>query len=152
MINANKALSRCLPKNSFATLLLVAINSKNRFVEICRAGHCPPLYCRVGGEREFIQAGGPGLGIIRKENYSLKFPFKQYTYNSGDMLVLYTDGITEAVNERGEEFGYQRLQTGTENTVGLSASAVCRQIEEHFSDFCNTRTPVDDHTIIVLKF
>ena len=152
MINANKALARCLPINSFATLLLVTIDSKNRHLEICRAGHCPPFYCKDENEREFIQIGGPGLGIIRKENYSLKFPFKQYTYKTGDVLVLYTDGITEAVNEQGEEFGYTRLQNSIENINNLSAQAICRQIEECLSDFCDTRTPVDDHTIIILKF
>jgi serine phosphatase RsbU (regulator of sigma subunit) len=72
--------------------------------------------------------------------------------NAGDILVLYTDGVTEARNSLGEEFGVERLATQIRRGHTLSADALMNRILENITDFARDVGFEDDATILVVKF
>ena len=75
-----------------------------------RAGHCPVLYYRAAtGALEYFKDKGIALGMVRNKSYKNFIENNEFEYRPGDIMVLYTDGITEAKNDRGDEFGYERL-------------------------------------------
>src|SRR5690606_13142025 len=111
LVNANNALSSCLEKTSFITISYFILDNKERTIEFARAGHCPTLFFDSEvQEVKFFQNKGLGLGILRNSNYYKYVEVNKVTFRKGDILMLYTDGITEAKNIRNEEYGYERLQ------------------------------------------
>jgi serine phosphatase RsbU (regulator of sigma subunit) len=153
MILANKALSRSLEKNSFITVSLFVIDLENKKIHFSRAGHCPSLYYNSSENRCFyLESKGLGLGIIRSEHYGKHIDSRDLTFNQGDVLIMYTDGIVEAKNSENEEFGYEKLQ----NILYLHHKLSSRQIGERLVDelyyFTGSRDLDDDHTFLVLKF
>ena len=73
------------------------------------------------------------------------------TFEPGDVLVIYSDGITESVNERDEEFEEERLIEVVKNNAGRSASGIRDRIDEALSRFVGTTAPVDDMTLMIIK-
>ena len=73
------------------------------------------------------------------------------TFERGDVLVIYSDGITESINEREEEFDEDRLIEVVKNNLGRSASGIRDRIDEALSRFVGTTAPVDDMTLMIIK-
>lgn len=91
----------------FITLILAAIDTENSILHYCNAGHNPPLLLKKDTtEFVFLQPTGPAIGLLSEPI----FYTKQIKFGPGDILLLYTDGLTEARNGQ-EEFGEKRLQT-----------------------------------------
>src|SRR5690554_2560850 len=111
LIHANNALSSCLEKTSFITISYFILDNATGTVEFARAGHCPTLY--YSAERQeavFYQNKGLGLGILRNSSYHKYVEVNKIEFSSEDIMLLYTDGITEAKNNKNEEYGYERLK------------------------------------------
>jgi sigma-B regulation protein RsbU (phosphoserine phosphatase) len=72
-------------------------------------------------------------------------------FERGDVLVIYSDGITESINEREEEFDEDRLIEVVKNNLGRSASGIRDRIDEALSRFVGTTAPVDDMTLMIIK-
>jgi len=72
-------------------------------------------------------------------------------FNPGDVLVIYSDGITESVNEKDEEFAEQRLVEVVKHNLNRSASGIRDRIDEALSRFVGTMAPVDDMTLMIIK-
>ena len=97
LVHANNALSRCLESTSFITVSFFVIDANEKKVNFARAGHCPSLYYRAEtGKTEYFKNRGLGLGILRNFNFHKYVQVNEFSYQAGDVLVLYTDGITEA--------------------------------------------------------
>src|SRR5690606_16452647 len=110
LVNANNALSSCLEKTSFITISYFLLDGVAKTLEFARAGHCPTLYFeKESGEARFFQNKGLGLGILRNSSYHKYVEVNKLNFKQGDILMLYTDGITEAKNASNEEYGYDRL-------------------------------------------
>ncbi|MCR6639595.1 MAG: SpoIIE family protein phosphatase [Sporocytophaga sp.] len=153
MVQANKALGRGLEKSSFITLTFLSIDTENQTIEIARAGHCPALFFNSHtGEISYLKSKGLGLGIIRNKDYSKHIEKKKISYNKGDILILYTDGIIEATNELGEEFGFDKLKNLLYIHHGLNTKEISNLILEKFYEFTGTQALHDDYTFLIIKF
>ncbi|MDH3709062.1 MAG: SpoIIE family protein phosphatase [Cyclobacteriaceae bacterium] len=150
---ANDALSRCLERTSFITLSYYVVDTALKSLEFSRAGHCPSIFYKQSqGEVQLIKSKGLGLGIIRDQEYCKYIETNNLNYTSGDLLVLYTDGITEAKNPANEEFGYDRLQQVVQNNVEKSAKELQDIIIDTLYEFTQTKHIEDDYTTMILKF
>ncbi len=153
LIRANDALSRCLDKNSFITTSFFVIDSNQKKVEFTRAGHCPTLYFnKQEGRAHYFKNKGLGLGIIRNGEYDKYIHTNYFHYQPGDVMLLYTDGITEAKNRKGEEFGYDRLQEILERNQAHDVQKILDNLIEELYAFTGSKTIDDDYTMICLKF
>ena len=153
LIQANSALSRCLEKASFITLSYYLIDTKNSQVSFSRAGHSPTLYyCKKEGVVKYFENKGLGLGILRNSKYESHVQVNNFNYNSGDIMLLYTDGIVEAKNEQQLEFGYDRLKSILERTKNEEPTVIQEKIIQEVYDFCGTENLNDDYTTLIVKF
>ncbi|MEO1588910.1 MAG: SpoIIE family protein phosphatase, partial [Bacteroidota bacterium] len=112
IVTANQALSSCMQHGFFMTLTYLQIDLQKKQVELIRAGHSPAFHFQHDcGEVHMLREGTLGLGIVRNGSYERYVrEVESFTFQSGDFLVLYTDGILEARNEKEEEYGYERLE------------------------------------------
>jgi phosphoserine phosphatase RsbU/P len=151
---ANKALSQCLEKNHFVTTAYYLLDTRKKSIRYSRAGHCPALFFNNNeGTCTYLNLDGLGLGIVRNHLFE-KYVFEtEFTYNSLDILVLFTDGIVEAKNIEHEEFGYDRLKTVVEKNSLLSAPEIQQNIISSVYQFIGQTTiPDDDYSLLVIKF
>lgn len=153
LTKANTALSKCLDKTSFITTSYFVVDTQRRRIDFARAGHCPTLYFdAIANEWNFFQKKGLGLGILRNGNFSAFIRSDYLNYNAKDFIVLYTDGITEAKNFKGEEYGYERLKEVVSRCSTVSAESIQQKIIEDLYEFTGSSVIDDDYTTLVIKF
>lgn len=153
LLLANASLSRCLEKTSFITLSYFLIDTKKKQLQFARAGHCPSLVYRYADQKAtYLQNKGLGLGILRNKSYQDHIQVNEMIYEKGDILLLFTDGISEAQNQSGDEFGFDRLQKLLEQNATKSPKEIENAIINSLYAFCETRHLEDDYTLIVIKF
>lgn len=153
LIHANNALSSCLEKTSFITISYFILDNETGTVEFARAGHCPTLY--FSAERQeavFYQNKGLGLGILRNSSYHKYVEVNKIEFSSGDIMLLYTDGITEAKNNKNEEYGYERLKHLLLKNNDKTPDEIKTILINSLYDFCGERALNDDYTAVIIKF
>jgi serine phosphatase RsbU (regulator of sigma subunit) len=101
----NRTLTPICPSNRFVTLFVMILDPATGAVAYCNAGHEPPLLVRAGGDVESLTAGGAVIGLFGEMQYERG----NCQVDSGDAVVLFTDGITEARGADREEFGTDRI-------------------------------------------
>jgi serine phosphatase RsbU (regulator of sigma subunit) len=152
IIKANNALSSCLDRTSFITVTYFMIDSLKKKFEFSRAGHCPTLYFSSTDKKvRFLEDNGLGLGILRDNQFDEYVDVNEMDYCSGDILLLYTDGITEAKNSKNEEFGYERLKKFLEKHAFYSAEFIKEELLKELYDFCESPNLQDDITTLIVK-
>jgi hypothetical protein len=142
----NGVLERSGLDNRYATLFYAEITSASSEIHYLNAGHNPALLVR-GDSIETLAASSLPLGML---------PGMAYTQGTarlltGDMLVLYSDGISEATNLSGEEYGLDRLSAAVKAAASLPAEAAAGQILESALRFVDGEKPHDDQSILVLR-
>ncbi len=153
LVNANNALSSCLEKTSFITISYFILDNKERTIEFARAGHCPTLFFdNEAQEVRYFQNKGLGLGILRNSNYHKYVEVNKVDFRKGDILMLYTDGITEAKNTRNEEYGYERLQKLLFEHSAKEPKEIEAAVIESLFEFCGEQPLNDDYTVVIVKF
>lgn len=153
LVHANNALSRCLESTSFITVSFFVIDSKSRKVNFARAGHCPSLYYSAKTrETQYFKNRGLGLGILRNFNFHKYVQVNEFEYQAKDVLVLYTDGITEACNDKKEQFGFERLQSALTKHADQSPDTIQQGIIDDLYEFCGKESLNDDYTLLIVKF
>jgi len=153
LIKANGAISTSLDKTSFVTISYFVIDRAKKKVEFARAGHCPTLYYNYQkSNASYFTNKGLGLGIVRNNSFANYVQPQEFTYQSGDVLVLYTDGITEAKNFKGDEYGYDRLADIINLNASLKAAEIQKIIIDDLYKFCGQAEIDDDYTTIIVKF
>ncbi len=152
IIKANNALSGSLDRTSFITTTYFIIDSKQQTFEFSRAGHCPTLYySAIDNEVRYLEDNGLGLGILRNEQFNNFIDVNSIKYSSGDILFLYTDGITEAKNPSNEEFGYERLKHFLETNTMHDTARIKDEILKTLYNFCESSNLEDDITTLIIK-
>lgn len=131
----------------FVTMFYAIFDLKNKSVNFANGGHLPVLYIGKGMSPEFLDVDeGTPLGLMEGA-----YSQKTITFNSGDIFVFYTDGITEAMNRRREMYGKERLVSVVEKSRTLSAEGILDNIEKDVRRFEPKTTQHDDITAIVVK-
>lgn len=153
LFRANKALSQCLERTSFITLTYFILDTKSKKLEFSRAGHCPTLYYDKSKKAaEYFQNKGLGLGILRNDGFRKFIHVNELEFEKDDILVLYTDGISEATNAKGEEFGFDRMKTLLEKNAHYDPVMIQKIFISKLYEFCGTKDLNDDYTMVVIKF
>jgi len=132
----------------YVTLLLAEIDADKKALHYVNCGHNPALLFRSGtGKVTRLNSSCAPIGISPEESCELA----SADLAAGDVLVFYTDGVTEAQNDLGEEFGTERLSALLERGSSLSAESLMSAIFSSVADFCNRVGFADDVTILVVK-
>lgn len=132
---------------SFVTVFYALLDGNERRLSYVNAGHNPPLLLHPDGSMEELHPTGPVVGLVDDPGYEEK----EIRLQQGDVLVMYTDGITEAINKREEMFSEERLRDVVRASAGLPASLMVKAIRDSVSSFCGDADQFDDMTILVLK-
>lgn len=153
MKQANQALVYCLERGSFISATYFIINTRMKKIRYARAGHCPVLYyCAAKRSFEYFKDKGVALGMVRNKSYANFIQAYEFEYSTGDLMVLYTDGITEAKDPRGEEFGYDRLKMAVQEACGQPAKKIQDHLIAKLYEFTGTSNIDDDYTTMIVKF
>jgi len=148
MAKLNVLVYEATPTNRFATFFYGLYEPATRRLRYSTAGHNPALLLRASnGEIEWLKTRGVGLGLQRASSYQQA----ELTLEPGDRLVLYTDGVTEARNPQGEEFGTDRLAETLRSCIALNASAILDQVMAAVTGFAAEAPQFDDITVIVVR-
>ena len=132
---------------SFVTVFYAILDGQERTLSYVNAGHNPPLLLHADGTFEELGPTGPVIGLVDDPGYEEG----QVRLRKGDVLVMYTDGITEAINVREEMFSDERLREVVRASADLPASAMAGAIRDAVQAFCGDASQFDDMTILVLK-
>jgi phosphoserine phosphatase RsbU/P len=153
MIRANRALVYCLERGSFISAIYFVINTQTKTVRYARAGHCPVLYYRAGGNSsEYLKDRGTALGMIKGKEYRNFVETHEVAYASGDVMLFYTDGITEAKDQKGEEYGNDRLQSTFVEVADKEPKLIQDHIIGKLYEHSGTHLINDDYTTMIVKF
>jgi sigma-B regulation protein RsbU (phosphoserine phosphatase) len=149
MIRANLRTKKDIKKGMFVALLYAVLDSKDRVLSFCSAGQTHPMYfSSETGKAEIVETKGDSfpLGILEESDYQET----QIALKPGDRVIFYTDGIVEAMNEREEIFGFDRLLGVLQNAGPISADELLREILNKVKLFAGNARQHDDLTLIVV--
>ncbi|MEP6706474.1 MAG: GAF domain-containing SpoIIE family protein phosphatase [Pyrinomonadaceae bacterium] len=147
MSKVNYLLWESIERNQFVTAFYGLLDASNRTLAYTNAGHNPPLLMDAEGNAKFIDRGGVPLGMFRDTRY-----YEYYlTIEPGQLLLLYTDGVTEANNPEGEEYGSDRLVRAMKDGRHLSARALIDFIQHDVIEWTAGLGATDDITFFVIK-
>jgi serine phosphatase RsbU (regulator of sigma subunit) len=148
LAQVNRALIEQSPNNMFVSVFYGVIDPAKRSLTYSLAGHNPPFLGRGGEVKvERLLKGGPVIGILPKVHLS----DTRLTFAPGDMLVVYTDGLTEAFDKQGQQFGEDRLRETVADHKKKSARKVLDGIEHRLHSFIAGASQSDDITVLVMK-
>jgi sigma-B regulation protein RsbU (phosphoserine phosphatase) len=134
---------------TFVTVFLSRYDPQLHQLTYASAGHNPPLLLHVNGMNELSWLRPTAAAIGLMEEYHVRA--ETITLSRGDILLLYTDGVTEATNTGNEPFGLNRLVAAVQENAGLAAQELLRAIRQSLQAFCAEKQLEDDITLLVCK-
>jgi sigma-B regulation protein RsbU (phosphoserine phosphatase) len=150
MIRANRRLKQDVKTGMFVALLYGVLNAKEKTLTICSAGQTQPIHLSAKDEKaSLVETQGDTfpLGILDEVEYEeTRLPLE-----AGDKVVLYTDGIVEAMNEQEEMFGFERLLDLIQRSQSLNADDLLKEIVDQVNTFAGSALQHDDLTVIVVS-
>jgi phosphoserine phosphatase RsbU/P len=148
MSKVNRLLWESTDSNQFVTAFYGVLDEQKRVLTFCNAGHNPVLLIRGDGSSVQLETGGLILGAFEDSVYQESF----MGIGPGDILLLYTDGVTEIFDDKGEEFGMNRLLELVSQQRQLHAREMTALLQAQILDFAADKTIQDDFTLVVLKY
>ena len=143
----NAIISRSKMASKFVSLFVAEIETDGSLLYV-NAGHVTPFVLHADGEIEYLREGGIVLGPVPDATYRRGFA----QLHHGDVLVVYTDGITECHHHRsGEEFGLRRLEELVRKHADEPAADIVQVVFRAAARFAGTSTPEDDQTVVVVR-
>jgi sigma-B regulation protein RsbU (phosphoserine phosphatase) len=147
MAKVNQLLWESTDSNQFVTAFYGVLDEKRRILTFCNAGHTPGLLIHSDGSSTRLETGGLILGAFEDASY-----WEGYVQiQPNEILLLYTDGVTEIYDEDEEEFGVERLLELASTHRSSSAQEITLLVKEKILEFAANRTIQDDFTLLVLK-
>jgi serine phosphatase RsbU (regulator of sigma subunit) len=148
----NRHLYEACRKKVFVTLFLGVLDPATRTLTYARAGHNPTVWRSPRqNTTELLRPSGMGLGLNQGKIFNTTLKVAQLQLAPQDALFFYSDGITEAMNAKQEEYGEERLMALAEKTDTLKAGAALASVMADVSAFLGSIAPQDDQTLVVLK-
>ena len=133
--------------NQFITGIYGILDSTNKTFVFSNAGHNPPLLIKPDGEYRYVEYGDTPLGMFPDTHYHQHF----IRFEEGQLMVIYTDGVTEAANPNGEEYGQERLAKRVLDGIDLPAKKLIDHIRKGVADFTERKFLDDDGTLFIVK-
>lgn len=147
VVSVNQYLVENTPANRFVTLFIGELDLRTGLIRYINAGHNPPLVGKVDGTIVQLDSGGLPLGLMAAAQYDAG----ELVLGSGDVLVVYSDGVSEATNLADEEFGMERLKAVVKANTQSSASGLRDKVESALSAFTQNAPANDDITLLIVK-
>lgn len=148
----NRHLHLACRRKMFVTAVLGSLDPASRTWQFVRAGHNPLLlFERSSGQARYLRPAGLGLGMTGAAMFDRSLRLEEVQIQPGDALVLYSDGLTEAMNEKQELYGEDRLRIVVEGAVNGNAAYLLEKIRSDVSAFTGSEPAHDDMTIVVLQ-
>ena len=143
----NKITCQNCPSNRFITFFMCVLDPATGELAYCNAGHNPPVLVRAAGTVEYLDGGGPPLGILRIAN------FAEYRTQlaPGDVLAIYSDGVTEAMNAKDEEFGDEQFAEALMANRHKGAAEIVESVTQALIAFTDGSPAADDITLVVAR-
>lgn len=151
LVEINKRLFAEMERNYFITVSLALIDSSEGKVRFCRAGH-PHALLINDGKCEKIKPVGIGLGLNKGEVFDASLEETEITLEPGSLLAVYSDGISEAMNSKQQEFGEENIITILKQNAESSLETIQTKILDGVTDFCNGEEQHDDITLVLVKY
>jgi sigma-B regulation protein RsbU (phosphoserine phosphatase) len=147
MAKVNYLLWESIESNLFVTAFYGILDAQKGTLSYSNAGHNPPLLLNAAGTSRFIEKGEQPLGMFRETRYHEYY----LEFEPGDVLVLYTDGATEANNAQGEEFGRERLAQAVKRNYDRPAREMIASLQLEILEWTDHKGSNDDVTFFVIK-
>ncbi|HEY6403041.1 MAG TPA: PP2C family protein-serine/threonine phosphatase, partial [Blastocatellia bacterium] len=144
-------------RKTFVTMFLGVIDPLRRTLSFARAGHNPTIICRNGASEPgaprtwMLKSPGMGMGLNKGKIFNQSLKVETIQLEPGDKLFFYSDGITEAMNEKRDEYGEDRLMAIAERANEMSAEQSRDAVMADVADFLGKVHPQDDQTLVVLQ-
>jgi sigma-B regulation protein RsbU (phosphoserine phosphatase) len=144
---ANKLLHQSTSSDKFVTLFYSSLDTSNHTLTYCNAGHDNPFHFSGAGPPHRLSTGGLVLSIMED------FPYQEDVARllPGDVVVVYSDGITEAVDPRQVQFGDQKIESVVSERRSLGAAGIIDAIISAVREHAGSAPQADDMTIVVIK-
>ena len=151
-IRANHLLKGDIEKQSFFTALGAYFKSAQKQMVLARAGHSPLFFYEANTATvHSITPKGMGIGLANSQKFASVIEEQQMFYEKGDIFLFITDGITEAQNLRGDEFGDEKVLELLQDINGASAKRIRDQVITAVNHFAGDANQHDDLTVVVVK-
>jgi phosphoserine phosphatase RsbU/P len=134
------------PMEKYATLFVLRYDAASRRLTYCNAGHLPP-YLLVNGTSQKLEGGGTVLGLFDEASY----PAASIDLPAGSTLAIFTDGVTEAANEKDEEFGEDRLLESLQESKHSTPEGIYKHVLTRVRQWQGSMKQQDDITLIIAK-
>ncbi|MEM6377797.1 MAG: SpoIIE family protein phosphatase [Bacteroidota bacterium] len=145
----NDLLARNNNDMMFVTLFAGILNTRTGKLEFVNAGHNAPFIINKGAKfKALTERNGPLLGVIEKAKFSLG----ELTLKAGDTLLLYTDGVSEAMNEQNEMYGMDRMETVLNAVRFDTMRSLATKLEQNLDEFVGAADQHDDFTVLGLRY
>jgi len=145
----NDIVIKTAPKRILMTFFFGVLNPATQEVRFSSAGHLDPyVYRAAGGHLEALSSWGFPLGVRRRD------PFREHVafFAPGDRLILYSDGLIEALDDDGNPFGFDRFEQVLRDCGARSAEEIKNALLKSIRKFTRNRPPEDDQTLVVVSF
>ncbi len=148
----NKHLYEVCKRKTFVTLFLGVLDPITKTLTFARAGHNPPVWRRQAEQTtQWLKPPGIGLGLNAGKSFDRVLKVEQIQLSQNDLLIFYSDGISEAMNEHQEEYGEERLEQVAAMTDGMGAEESLSAVFVSVSNFLGKELPQDDQTLVVVR-
>ena len=151
LISANKILERTLDRGNFVSAAYGIIDRESRKLTVSRAGHCPVLLIHKG-QAETIRPSGIGLGLNFTRHFDVSLEETEIELDDEDVVVLYTDGITEAKNTDLEDFGLNNFERILIENAELTPDEIANRVIKEVTVFSQSHSQYDDITLVIIKW
>jgi len=150
LIHINRRIFEGLERKSFITMILAYFDLQKKEVRICRAGHNKALI-RTNGKLHFLNAHGIGLGLERGKIFEEELQEIKRPLSKDNIFVFYTDGLTEAMDDKNNQFGEETVHRIVETSWKYRAKELEGSILSSVEKFRGAAEPHDDLTLVVVK-
>ena len=151
-VEMNDVISERIERNYFITAVVGVLDLQNKRLVLARAGHNHPLhYSAETKTTQWLKPSGVGIGMGKGSSFDGFLEETEFVLATGDVLLFYTDGVTEAMNAANEMFGYEKLEQVLKENVHLPATHIKEKLLASVDRFRQGTPFADDATLVVTK-
>jgi serine phosphatase RsbU (regulator of sigma subunit) len=151
LIEVNKQIYEGIERKSFVTMIVALFDFQEKTVTICRAGHNKPIVS-IDNDVKLLDSTGIGLGLEKGNIFNTNLKESKLELGKDNLFVFYSDGLTETMNDKYEEYGESNLLNFIKNNLSLSPEELKISLLEEIYSFRNLLEPHDDLTLVIIKY
>jgi sigma-B regulation protein RsbU (phosphoserine phosphatase) len=148
LTHINSIISPIVPAEVFVTMMILVLDLDKKLLKFANAGHNPLIhYDSKANSCQIVEFLGCAINIMPGIQYTIK----EIALKPNDSFLVYTDGVTEAVNDKDEMFGISRLIQAVQNSNDMPPQKMIERVREELKSFTGTTAQTDDQVLIAIK-